>query len=43
MYKYIKLINKIILLNFALLTFLTACGAVYLEFNSDGIYETPIM
>jgi hypothetical protein len=43
MYKYIKLINKIILLNFALLTFLTACGAVYLEYNSEGVYETPMM
>jgi len=23
--------------------FITSCGNLYLEFNSDGIYETPMM
>jgi hypothetical protein len=43
MYKYVKLFSKIILLPFILLILLTACGAVYLEYNSDGVYKTPMM
>ena len=43
MYKYVKFFSKKILLPFILLTFLTACGAVYIEYNSDGVYETPMM
>jgi hypothetical protein len=39
-----KIHNKILVILFVLLSlFLTTCGNPYLEFNSNGIYETPKM
>jgi hypothetical protein len=43
MNKYVKIFSKKFLFFTYLIFFLTACGTVYLEYNSNGIYETPMM